>query len=1470
MATLGELLNENTNSITTDADENSRPNAFVSALAGIGSGLFKIPEGFVSLGATLMDLGADTNKAAEVEEFFAKINPFDELAEATTAGKITELITNIGVPGGIAFKVGSGLAKGALVAKRSKKYLDLGGDMSKSISKKLKGGKLDRAENKLFNEAFSKGATGFEKTGAFGAGAGLGGLAEGVFVADVEEAGTFGDLLGGPTELERDTDDPTTEILNRLKFGLEGAGFTGIIGGAGKTISKLRNQAGTGKAITKPFDKWIDKWISKPLRARGSAPQEGFEMRNKMDGEIAADTNAAERAMTTVDKIGERIVKNMKKTSATVDDSTKKNLFKEMNDFLIGKRKLRYNFESVDEINIDPKTGRAYEAGFGEFEKLKPGARLPQVFKRIDPTTGKQVTQKLKTGDRLFNFRFDDINPLDPKRRSIAEQNFRKRLKTKYGANEKDINTLLGSFKGMRSVWEDLFTEYGRRLTPDALDDFEKMIRSSLTEAMDRGYQAFKNNSGDLSFARNYPPTKAILTEATEDIQKEVSRLSKNKIKLTTEEAGKIADEIWQGSSLSKGVLLSGKQGDVIIKDAPDFFRNSIADTLQTNNKKFFGRETARLSELTDEGQAIVKKLLGKSENPMSTLVEGTANLSSQVRYNKWLDNLVIESNKLKKNWDAWDKAGRVGPEPRVPFLFANSGEARKYTGGTGNDFKTISPPGKQDAVRGTPIGRFYDPKAKLKPVDEIEAARIDQKIKDTLDAEIAQASAKGKKLSKKQRQRAAQKAEEILNPIEGKVALNDYADALGKTKETSKSFVAQLYQNTILYPKATAQMAKTILAPFTHARNFLSAAAFAGANGLLPFGNTADVRAAWNALQVAGPGTRQANAMYQDLLRLGVVNSQVQLGDLKKLLEDVDFGGVLNRIGPDFNGVNTFLKKMNATKKFAQDAYTAEDDFWKIFTYFGEKAKLDKAYRNSGLKLGQEFVDPQGVKQIFNDEYLKKTAADLVKNNVPNYAFVSDFVKGLRQLPLGNFVAFPAEIMRTGTNIVSTALDEIFYKVTVNGKEVSPLRNRGLQRLFGMAVTSTVLPAGAVATLQTIHDVSSEEIDAMRRYVAKWSKNSTLLPFRDKDGKLEYIDYSHMNAYDTLTRPIQTVINAVNEGRDDKDGIMGDFLLGLIESTKEIGSPFISESMWTQALQDVSPILGRGGVDAEGRRIYDMQVDSVGDALSKSVAHLAETQFPLNWNQLKRLGLASVAKVVPESDIRFGPRGVEYELGNELSGIAGMRRVKIDPAKGINYKITDYKDGIRASRSIFARKTLTGGVVTPEEVVDAYIESNRALFEINREMYKDIKAAQILGMSEEAVEEKMIKRGERRAFNALNDGEFRPYSISNDVKNIFEFNAEQLGLPNPFDTAEDIIDTINDILSETPVSLDVFPDLPNPFRQSIIPNLGSTPAGQLPPAVTGAAATPGFVGQQNVNIPFTQLPEDQKLERIDQVDKLI
>src|SRR5210317_1640802 len=99
-----ELISETTKQTDKDTAKLFGKEVGVSSLgsffAGIGSGLFKIPEGFVSFGANLIDLGADTNTAAKVEEFFAKINPFDEYAEATTAGRISEIITNIGVPVG--------------------------------------------------------------------------------------------------------------------------------------------------------------------------------------------------------------------------------------------------------------------------------------------------------------------------------------------------------------------------------------------------------------------------------------------------------------------------------------------------------------------------------------------------------------------------------------------------------------------------------------------------------------------------------------------------------------------------------------------------------------------------------------------------------------------------------------------------------------------------------------------------------------------------------------------------------------------------------------------------------------------------------------------------------------------------------------------------------------------------------------------------------------------------------------------------------------------------------------------------------------------------------------------------------------------------------------------------------------------------------------------------------------------------
>ena len=68
----------------------------------------------------------------------------------------------------------------------------------------------------------------------------------------------------------------------------------------------------------------------------------------------------------------------------------------------------------------------------------------------------------------------------------------------------------------------------------------------------------------------------------------------------------------------------------------------------------------------------IIERLLGKTKNPMDTLVDGISNLSAQVRNSEAFDNMVIKSNLRKGEYDKWLAAGGAKsglPEPTITFL---------------------------------------------------------------------------------------------------------------------------------------------------------------------------------------------------------------------------------------------------------------------------------------------------------------------------------------------------------------------------------------------------------------------------------------------------------------------------------------------------------------------------------------------------------------------------------------------------------------------------------------------------------------------------------------------------------------------------------------------------------------------------------------------------------------------------------
>ena len=1282
MATFGDSLNAQgevkvDEGLSFGEQIDDSPSNIGTFMAGIGSGLFKIPEGIVSLGATLIDLGAGTDTASEVEDFFATINPFDEYAQQTTAGRVSELLVNLAVPAGIAAKTAGKLADAALVAKKGGKYLK------------------------------------------FGAQAGAAGVADAIAIADVEEAGTLGDLVGGLTKIDRESDNPQTELLNRLKFGTEGALFSAGLGALFTGAKRLATEGKNLRFSNSKFNRMLDKFGSK-FRARAGKTQEFFDAETASMGERAADVNIAENVGFTIQKQMDNIFPKIKRVGDQLPDVKRSELTEEMGDVL---------------LSGNPEVNKVGQVIFG---KMDDGLR----------------------------------------------SNLKNKL-LKKGMTDEAVEEVFGELVRVRGTWGTLFSGLGERLDPKSLAQFKDVMKDKWKSYLGANYRLFQNDS--LIPALNYKP-------ATAAVDKLKNVFMEAKPGLGSVEAENLVGDIYKNASLPAGFKLD-KSTDVIF-NLPDFAAKTVLD----DAANFKG--IANMQELKPEMKVLFEDLFGKDKSAMQMILNGTNKLSMITRRNQFLDNLVMESNEQATKLAAGTATGTR------PMLVSTREDAIKYFG---DDFRQINmDPGKKLSAGGVD----------LKKLGEIEGA-------------------------------SDQIAQGITNPLNGKYAISGIADALETTSKDlgAKGMVGKMYENFILYPKATSQIAKTILSPITHVRNFLSASAFATANGIIP--NAAAIKQAYGALQTGLKGTRQQNELYQKLLRLGVVNSQVQVGDLTKLLEDVKFGETMN----SYNGLDKLLKPFKKGFKTSQDLYTAEDDFWKIASWATESKRLEDSFAKQGLARGNWFKNAAGENIQLTQDYFEKEAANIVKNNIPNYSYVSDFVKGLRKMPVGNFVSFPAEIMRTSTNIVKRALDEISFTATLaNGDVVNPLASIGYKRLTGMAATTLAVPYAAVEGAKALYNVTEDEMDAMRRYVADWSKNSTLIPIRDEEtGQLKYVDFSHMNAYDTITRPLQTVLNRVGQGETDNDGMLDDFVLGLVDSTKELGLPFISESIWTEALTD---IVVRKGKTPEGYQVWNSE-DSVGGKVSDMVGHLVESQAPFNYKQLNRMRLAS--KPVDDEG-RFDERGNSYELGNELAGIAGLRAIDIDPAKGITYKISELQKRERLAKDLFKRPSLKGGVVTPEEIVDAYINANRALFDAKSNFQKDYDAAKILGISANDLDERMSRVSKTDRF-AIEDNEFKPYKPSRDIIDKFEENALRLGVSNPYNQAEPIIDAIQSLIEQAPLSLEALPDIENPFRVDetqvnldSVANLNSI-GSQLGQDLFSAANVNGSPN----TIPFENQNQDQK-----------
>jgi hypothetical protein len=327
------------------------------------------------------------------------------------------------------------------------------------------------------------------------------------------------------------------------------------------------------------------------------------------------------------------------------------------------------------------------------------------------------------------------------------------------------------------------------------------------------------------------------------------------------------------------------------------------------------------------------------------------------------------------------------------------------------------------------------------------------------LDTEIVDAS-RGLQLPQKIGEQA------YTVPINGMFTSKVIADGLTRGAANTMGSITKniYYQYAVMVPKGLIQAGKTVGGPFTHARNFSSGAVTTVSMGNISLLATnpgfilKSLKTAFNTLQPQllyrnRPGAKSIDkyatesqfadalkgeggqALYRFLLEEGMVNQSAIYRDVMGLIEDTARTGFLQKM---------WNKLGNKTKRFlkgAQDMYIAEDDIWKIFNFLAEDFKIARAYE-SALKSGK--LKKLGM-TMPNRLEIMKMATKNVREMLPNYAYVSELVQASRRSVLGNFVSWPAEIIRTSGNIMSGAKKEIQNPI---------LARIGYERAAGFATT--------------------------------------------------------------------------------------------------------------------------------------------------------------------------------------------------------------------------------------------------------------------------------------------------------------------------------------------------------------------------------------------------------------------------------
>ena len=521
-----------------------------------------------------------------------------------------------------------------------------------------------------------------------------------------------------------------------------------------------------------------------------------------------------------------------------------------------------------------------------------------------------------------------------------------------------------------------------------------------------------------------------------------------------------------------------------------------------------------------------------------------------------------------------------------------------------------------------------------------------------------------------------------LKNPLEGLYADKYYRDFIREGLDTDGFWGSSdnSFLRAFLKLKSVSQISKTVGSPVTHGRNMFGNAMILTANGMVP--NWKGLTEGWKQISrvFKNPNSREATEQLAKYQKHGIVDSGISANIIRKTAID----SLKNKTPSTW--MTKIMKGTGAEKAFK--LYQAEDDIFKIM-HFEKTLKF--------LKRAHPTMDIADVERL---------AAQRTRDLMPNYNLVPKAFKKLRGAPVGDFLAFPAEMTRISKNLLKYTMQDM-----VSGNAV--LTGEGMKKLAGLGVVGVAGDAAQNYTAN-LFGISPDQDQAFNKLFPVYAKDTAkiyLSPFYVDNrghGVLEYVNLGPADPFEYLKTAARKAFRLADKYYEYGESPSGQEIWNTsLELMDQVMGPYLGSSMITDSLLNIVDAGGKVDTTNDFEKYIMNSGVEIGKLFEPGVIKLLRNRWDFEKAKAKQLTGSATPSIDTWLADATGREATKY--GYSIPATAGDLG-----AQFIGKKMLDVTGGMpRNVRPIMSKinnsnrelRAILGDYMNddPQKIVDAY-----------------------------------------------------------------------------------------------------------------------------------------------------------------------